>query len=435
MPRKKTKTTFVFDTSVLLYSPNSIFKFGAHNVVIPLSVLDELDKFKTRGDEVGRNSRTFSRLLYEKTKEGSISRGVEINDGAGILRVDPYTSEILPKEVSKDVTDNRILGLCLFLIEKGNKVVLITKDINLVIKAMSLGIEARDYIDEENINTLEDSYSGFTTLDVDDQQVDLVYSEGVIQTEINFPPNQFVMLRGKVTPKKTAFTRCESDGFLKLVKDKKELWGIRPRNTQQSFSVDLLMDDRVKLVTLTGKAGSGKSLLALAAGLQKVVEERRYDSLVITRPTISVGDGLGYLPGGLDEKLEPWMRPIRDAMAILFKTKNPDDQLEDFVMRDIIRIEPLAYIRGRSFHNSFIILDESQNLSRHEIKTFLTRAGDNTKMVLTGDVQQIDSPLLDSMSNGLTQVVERFKEESISGHMLLIRGERSTLASIASDIL
>ena len=437
--KKKTQTKnkiFVLDTSTLIYNPESLFKFGSRTVVVPLTVLDELDRFKGLENENGRNARTVIRTLNELRQRGNLKEGLTINDEGGVLRIGTYTSENVPNELLYSNADNKILGICKSLAGEGN-VVLITKDINLAVKADCLGIEAEDFVEDNLIKKAEELYSGFAEVEVEDSFIDELYESKTVRVMLNTFPNQFLLFRSLSNKKKTAMGRVlDCSGNVKLVK-KNPVWGLEPRNLQQIFAVDILLDDSVNLVTLSGLSGSGKSLLSIAAGLQKVIEERKYDSFIISRPTISLGkQDIGFLPGGIDEKMEPWLRPIRDSVEVLFGKKGAGGQYyEEMVERGVIKIEPLAYIRGRSFHNSFILVDEIQNLSRHEMKAFLTRAGDNTKVVLTGDILQIDSPSLDSVNNGLSQVIEKFKPEQMSGHVSLIKGERSKLATAAAHLL
>lgn len=433
---KKSKKVFVIDTSVLLYSGESLFSFDAEEVVLPMSVLDELDTFKSKQDERGRNARFVIRTLRDMGKDGELSSGVKMPSGT-ILRVQSYANESIPSEVTNDITDNRILGLCKYIQSLGKVVALITKDISLSVKAQVLGIEAEDYFDDRRQNRDDEQYSGVATISIPDADVSQLFQQGACMTSCDLFPNQFVIARSDANPQKSALAKFSGGALLRV--SSKYAWGLKPRNTEQTFSMDMLLDDSISLVTMSGVAGSGKTLLAIAAGLQKVIEEREYESLIITRPTIAVGSGeLGFLPGTIDEKYEPWIRPIKDAISVLFSSRSSaaaDSKFDEFVASGIIRIEPLTYIRGRTFHKNYMICDESQNMSRHEIKTFLTRCGDNTKVVMTGDTQQIDCPTLDSVSNGLTQVVEKFKTVDFAGHVTLLKGERSRLASAAAKLL
>jgi len=370
-------------------------------------------------------------------KEGNLSLGVVMASGS-TLTVRSYEHESVPAEVTNDITDNRILGLCKYLKGSTDKeIVLITKDISLSVKAQVLGISAEDYFDERRQRSDDELYTGVQTITLPDEVVQALFTQGACQVDVDLFPNQCAIVKSEINAQKSSLAKFSGGALLRVLP--KPAWGLRSRNTQQIFSIDMLLDDDLSLVTMSGVAGSGKTLLAIAAGLQKVVEERKYQSLIITRPTISVGSSeLGFLPGSIDEKYEPWIRPIKDAISVLFSSRSSaeaDSQFEEFVATGVIRIEPLTYIRGRTFHNNFMICDESQNMSRHEIKTFLTRCGDGTKVVMTGDTHQIDCPTLDSVSNGLTQVIEKFKEIDFAAHITLLKGERSRLATAAARLL
>lgn len=430
--QEQSERVFVLDTSVLLYSATVLYGFGSRTVVLCPTVLEELDTFKTGNDERARNARLVSRILHELRLTGNLLDGVKANEKGG--KIVFCTDETLPTEFPNDKADHRILGACKKLAEK-YEVVLITKDINLALKADVIGIRAQDFAEENNIKKVDDLYSGFQQIDVEGSVINSLYSNRIAQyNNEGLFPNQYLLLKDLADPKHSALARVSDETTIRPVKER-SAWGISPRNLQQTLAFDMLLDDSISLVTLAGIAGSGKTLMAAAAGLQKVLEESKYKSLIITRPTVVVGkQDLGFLPGDIQEKYEPWLRPIKDAVELLFST-NSAHHFEDMVSSGIVKIEPLAYIRGRSFHNSFIILDESQNMTKHEVKTFLTRAGDNTKVVMTGDVEQIDCPSIDSVSNGLTQTIERFKNETISAHVSLIKGERSKLASLAAILL
>jgi PhoH-like ATPase len=323
-------------------------------------------------------------------------------------------------------------------------VVLVTKDTNLRIKADALGIRAEDY--ETDRVTLDELYSGETELTVTPEEIEEFYARGELAVSASNTalfPNQFVLLKSSANPSQTALGRFnrQKNAFAHIANTKHGIWGINARNKQQQFALDLLLNDDIRLVTLVGKAGTGKTLLALAAGLEKTIELRAYQRLVVSRPVFPLGKDIGFLPGDIEEKLRPWMQPIRDNLDFLMGTspavargKSRKD-LQSFFDLGMIEVEPLTYIRGRSMPNQYLIVDEAQNLTPHEIKTIITRAGEGTKVVLTGDPYQIDNPYIDSSSNGLTFVVERFKEEPISGHITLVKGERSDLAELAATLL
>jgi len=441
------KKTFVLDTNVLLHDPRAIFSFQDNDVVIPIVVIEELDKFKKGIDEMGRNARQVSRILDSYRMKGKLSQGVQL-EGGGNLRVElnHQSPQHLPNELIASKADNRILATALNLC-KGQEclpVVLVTKDTNLRIKADALGLTAEDY-ETDNI-TIDELYSGETEVEVGPGEIDEFYAKGEIPaagSKVPSFPNQFVLLKNSANPSQTALGRYSKikSAYVHIMNTKHGVWGVNARNKQQQFALDILLNDDIRLVTLVGRAGTGKTLLALAAGLEKTIEQRTYQRLVVSRPVFPLGKDIGFLPGDIEEKLRPWMQPIRDNLDFLMgsspavqRGKSRKD-LQSFFDLGMIEVEPLTYIRGRSMPNQYLIVDEAQNLTPHEIKTIITRAGEGTKVVLTGDPYQIDNPYIDSSSNGLTFVVERFKEESISGHITLVKGERSDLAELAATLL
>ncbi len=437
------KKIFVLDTNVLLHDPRAIFSFEDNDVVVPIVVIEELDKFKKGIDEMGRNARQVSRILDEYRLKGKLSQGVQLESG-GSLRVElnHQSSDKLPSELIPTKADNRILATALNLKHDGLPVILVTKDTNLRIKADALGMRAEDF--ESDTITIDDLYSGETELQVEPSVINDFYSSGELPAQDPKPfPNQFVMLRNSANPSQTALARYSQtkQAYVPIVNTKHGVWGIMAKNKQQQFALDLLLNDDIRLVTLVGKAGTGKTLLALAAGLEKTIEARTFQRLVVSRPVFPMGKDIGFLPGDIEEKLRPWMQPIRDnldflmgASAVAGRVKGKKD-LQSLFDLGMIEVEPLTYIRGRSMPNQYLIVDEAQNLTPHEIKTIITRAGEGTKVVLTGDPYQIDNPYIDSESNGLTFVVERFKQESIAGHITLVKGERSDLAELAATLL
>jgi PhoH-like ATPase len=441
------KKVFVLDTNVLLHDPHAIFSFQDNDVIIPIVVIEELDKFKKGIDEMGRNARQVSRILDEYRTKGKLSQGVKL-DGGGNLRVElnHQSPQHLPTELIASKADNRILATALNFGKSQSEfpVVLVTKDTNLRIKADALGLTAEDY--ETNTVTIDDLYSGEVGMTVQPEAIQEFYDKGelaVPSSNTSLFPNQFVLLKSSANPAQTALSRFsrQKNAFVHIINTKHGVWGVSSRNKQQQFALDLLLNDDIRLVTLVGKAGTGKTLLALAAGLEKTIELRSYQRLVVSRPVFPLGKDIGFLPGDIEEKLRPWMQPIRDNLDFLMGTspavargKSRKD-LQSFFDLGMIEVEPLTYIRGRSMPNQYLIVDEAQNLTPHEIKTIITRAGEGTKVVLTGDPYQIDNPYIDSSSNGLTFVVERFKEEPISGHITLMKGERSDLAELAATLL
>lgn len=436
---------FVLDTNVLLYDPQAIFKFVDNNIIIPITVIEEVDRFKKDMNETGRNARQVSRYLDDMRKKGSLSSGITLENG-GTLRVEMYEEKImkrLPPELREERGDNRILAVAVKILEEngGEPVVFVTKDTNLRIKADAIGLTAEDY--ESDKVDIEELYPGYTEIDVPAEIVDRFHGQGWVELPGHtFYSNQGVTLRDETNPSHTALGKYRAaDGkIVPLVKTGKEgVWSIFPRNREQAFAFDLLLDDSIKLVTLVGKAGTGKTLLAIAGGLHKTAEENVFNRLLVSRPVFPMGRDLGFLPGDIEEKLAPWMQPIFDNVELLLSgheaEKRHSKGYKELMAMGIMEIEPLTYIRGRSIPNQFMIVDEAQNLTPHEIKTIITRAGEGTKIVLTGDPYQIDNPYVDASSNGLTYVVERFKEQAIAGHITMTKGERSDLAELAANLL
>lgn len=446
------KKIFVLDTNVLLHDPQAIFAFDDNEVIIPAVVLEEIDSKKRLADELGRNARSISRLLDKMRTEGRLHEGIALPRG-GILKVElNHKSFLRLQDMFGDVSnDNRILAVALNyhleqqeLNEQGAEargIVLVSKDVLVRIKADVLGVEAQDYLSDRVVES-SDFYSGYVTLLVHPSIIDEFYSYRVLQIKslqlpVPLNPNEFVILRDEMGTSKSALLRVSQDGgrLEPLYLSNDPVWGITARNAQQRMALELLLNDDIPLVTLNGKAGTGKTLLALAAGLMKVEDEHKYKKLLIARPVVPMGKDIGYLPGEKEEKLRPWMQPIYDNLEYLFDTKKAGDIDKILMGLGSIQVEALTYIRGRSIPGQFIIIDEAQNLTKHEVKTIVSRVGEGSKIVLMGDPEQIDHPYLDSVSNGLTHAVERFKFESVSGHMTLEKGERSKLAQLAADLL
>lgn len=439
---------FVLDTNVLLHDPNSIFSFKEHEVVIPAVVLEEIDSKKRNADEIGRNARTVSRLLDGLRVLGHLHSGVELEHG-GKLKVElNHRSFVKVQEMFGEVSnDNRILAVALnYLNEENEKpdprpVVLVSKDVLVRIKADVLGITPEDYLSDRT-GDLNELYAGYQSLMVHPSLIDEYYSHRFLmvkQLALSYPlyPHEFVILKDEIGSGKSALLKVNSDASRldPLFLGNDSIWGISARNAQQRMALELLLNDEIPLVTITGKAGTGKTLLALAAGLLKVEDEHKYKKLLIARPVVPMGKDIGYLPGEKDEKLRPWMQPIYDNLEFLFDTKKAGDIDKILMGLGSIQVEALTYIRGRSIPSQFIIIDEAQNLSRHEVKTIVSRAGEGSKVILMGDPEQIDHPYLDAASNGLSYIVEKFKQQGISGHITLEKGERSRLAQLAADLL
>jgi PhoH-like ATPase len=433
---------FVLDTNVLLHSPAALESFKENHVVIPIDVIEELDRFKSRPGELGANARECIRRLDDLRTKGRLTEGVPLNDEGGSLRIDLKSMCLLEHGLSSDIPDHRIISVAYRLKREGHKVVFVSKDMNLRIKSDVLGIETEDFLRQK---VSFDSLSrGWREVTLTDESIDRFYKEKeiVIDTqETELYPFEGILLRSQQSPKRTALGIHIDKHRIQLVERGNEpCFGITPRNLQQRLALELLLHPGVHLVALIGKAGTGKTLLAIVAGLQLLLHEERFETLLISRPIMPLGKDLGYLPGGVSEKLEPWMKPIFDNLQFILRSKgrNPVDakkKVNELIQSGAIQMEALTYIRGRSIHHQYLIIDECQNLTPHEVKTIISRAGHGTKIVLTGDPYQIDNPYLDAESNGLSFVCERMKTLPLSGHVVLKKTERSRLASIAADYL
>jgi PhoH-like ATPase len=437
------KKVFVLDTNVLLHDPQAIFRFQEHDIVIPIVVIEEIDTFKKDQTEIGRNARSVSRQLDKLRTLGTLSQGVTM-EGGGILKVDvaPYRQDLGFSTLDKHKADNQILACALALLkERKEKVVLVSKDTNLRIKADAAGLLADDYTTDRV--EMDGLYSGTAQWDVDGVQVDLVYEGGLVpDAEHPLYPNQFVTLVDRANESHTALGRFyAADGHIHpLKRTEQPPWGIKARNREQQFALELLLDDSIQVVTLLGKAGTGKTLLAIAAGLQQVVDDERYNKLLVSRPVMPMGRDIGFLPGDIEEKLRPYMQPIYDNLDYIVAANTEMRRRSSMTVGQLeeggyLSVEPLTYIRGRTIPNQYLIVDEAQNLTPHEIKTILTRAGEGTKVVLTGDPHQIDNPYVDASTNGLSYLAEHFKHLELSGHVMLMKGERSPMAELASNLL
>lgn len=437
------KKNYILDTNVLLHDPNSILKFEDNTVLLPIEVIEEIDRFKRESTELGQNARAVSRMLDGLRGTGQLNDGVALSNG-GRLRIvlhKPKPTRNGHTVFGTDSVDNRILALACSILkaETKSRTILVTKDINLRIKADALGLLAEDYENDRVLIT--DLYTGMVELSVTAEKLASFRAQGELQLEPGqgFFPNEYCTLSEPGNPKRTALAKVDLTGkrLLPIVDCREGIWGIRPQNREQHFAFDALLDDRVKLVTLMGKAGTGKTLLAMAAGLKRTVHDREFRRLVVARPTISMGKELGFLPGSLEEKLAPWMQPIHDALEMLSDLNMGQEHRRsaDLMRSGHIVVEALSYIRGRSIANQFMIIDEAQNLTPLEAKTIITRVGMGTKVVLTGDPYQIDNPYVDTSSNGFNYVVSRFRTEAISAHIELQKGERSELAELAANIL
>ncbi len=469
--------TFVLDTNILLHNPSALFVFQEHHVVIPFAVISELDKMKRKEDDLGRNARECIRHLDRLRAAGRLLDGVNwgelapkagtaastgINGKTGTIRID-IIDHSRPEAIKEDMPDNRIIAVALSLHRAGTKTVFVSKDLAARIKADSLGVKTEDFanqrIDADRL------YTGFVNAEVEGSLIDELYKDRLLeiprlqpnllatdemgnQYERELLANQFVVLKDEADENHTGLGRRlgDTDHIIPVTGPRKPVFGIMARNVQQTMALDLLMDDEIRMVTLLGSAGTGKTLLALAAGMAKVFNEERYDKLLVARPIMPMGRDIGYLPGDKDEKLGAWMQPIFDNLSYLLSTRgatmhqaadshSPEQRIQKLMADGKLVLEPLTYIRGRSIPHQFMIVDEAQNLTPHEVKTIASRVGEGTKLILTGDIGQIDNPYLDQSSNGLSYAAEKMKGVGLFGHVVLAKSERSELASLAASRL
>jgi PhoH-like ATPase len=441
----KMKKTVFLDTNVLLHDPHSLSAFQNAHIVIPITVIAEIDKFKKGLGDVSRNAREASRQIDELRSLGALANGVKLPDGGSLTVAGAGQKIDFPDGLSPSLADDQILAIILsYQNKRGYPKKFVTMDVNMRIKAGAFGLEAVGY-EDQRVKRVND-FSGFHQINVDSDWIDQFYSEGFLQLEDDdLHPNEGTVLHDTGNPDRTALGRYDSTlKRIVLINDGDSSMSIHPRNLGQRFAMNFLLDDKIKLVTLSGKAGTGKTLLALAAGLRAVLSKNnKYKRLVVSRPVFPMGKELGFLPGSLDEKLAPWMTPIYDNLDQILDNmyrslpgkKNSRLSLTKLTQSGMLEVEPLSYIRGRSLPRQFLIVDEAQNLTPHEVKTIITRAGNDTKIVLTGDPEQIDNPYVDGLSNGLAYVIDKFRDQKISAHATLTKGERSELAEIAADLL
>jgi len=460
---------FVIDTNVLLHNPEALFVFQENHLIIPYPVIEELDAMKRREDDVGRNARSAIRHLDRIRREGILTEGVDLSvlgaasrGATGRIWIDTQDHD-RPAILSDDKPDNRIIAVAWHLHQQGKRAVFVSKDLAARIKSDALGIRTEDF---ENQKVDADRlYTGFLELDTPRDAIDDLYRDrmlGVDRLEgpltVEYPgaeayvrelvPNQFVILKDVEDEAHSGLGRrlADTDHIIPVAPQKKPTFGILARNVQQTMALDLLLDDDVKLITLLGAAGTGKTLMAIAAGMAKVFQEERYEKLLVARPIMPMGRDIGYLPGDKDEKLGAWMQPIFDNLQYLLSTrgspnqqqaesKSTEQRVDKLISDGRLVLEPLTYIRGRSIPHQFMIVDEAQNLSPHEVKTIVSRVGEGTKLILTGDIGQIDNPYLDQSSNGLSYAVDRMRGLGVVGHITLQRSERSDLASLAAERL
>jgi PhoH-like ATPase len=430
---------YVLDTNVLLHDARAFYAFADNNVIIPIYVIEEIDTFKKNQDELGRNARQVARLLDQYRHDGGLSHAQTMENG-GTVRVALSKNPIKNPSYDSRSMDQRILEIALEVRDADLKTptILVTKDVNMRIRGDALGLAAVDFDPERT--PIDELYVGHRDVAVPAGTVERFYADGMVTVDApGLHANEFLTLKDEAG--KSALSRWDkSIGKAVPVKKLRDgVWGIKPRNKEQHFGLDLLLNDDIKLVTLVGKAGTGKTLLAIAAGLQKVTEEQVFSKLLVSRPIFPLGRDIGYLPGDIEEKLNPWMQPIYDNLELLLGLNKSDKKdgrsYAELVDLGYVEIEPLTYIRGRSLPNVYMIVDEAQNLTPHEVKTIITRCGEGTKIVLTGDPHQIDHPYVDTASNGLSVVADRFRQEKISGHVVLSKGERSELAELAANLL
>ncbi len=436
--------TFILDTNVILHDYNSINKFEDNDIIIPITVLEELDNFKKGNEEINFHAREFMRTLDKLAGNSLFEEGLSLGEGKGTLKIElgKEFSDKMKLSFKEDKPDHQILAVAdyYFRTYKDKYVALVSQDINLRMKAKSLGINAEDYKTGkvQNVKELQREFDVYEN--VDDALISRLYQEkeGIAVKEFNFDAeprvNSFFVLKGSNSNALAKYNHKE-ETIVKV--SKKTAYGIRPRNAEQTFALEALLDEKISLMSITGKAGTGKTLLALAAALQ---QSKEFEQIMLARPIVSLSDkDLGFLPGDQKQKIGPYMQPLFDNLNVIkqqFGRQSKDYSRIDGMLEDEkLVITPLAYIRGRSLNKAFFIIDEAQNLTPHEVKTIVTRAGEGTKIIFTGDIHQIDSPYLDIKSNGLSYLTDRMRGQDIFAHINLMKGERSYLAELASDLL
>ncbi len=432
--------TFVLDTNVLLHSHQALFSFADNEVVIPLGVIEELDKFKSFSDERGREARSVSRALDNLRLRGALFDGIRLESG-GLIQVLIDTKIEIPYGFDKTKMDNRILASALTLKNQGKNVFFISKDLNARIKADALGIQSEDF--ETNKVAIDELYTGWREIVIPAKDIErFIANRELEDPNIGLVHNEFVLIKATENENKTALGKyCTTrKKILPLYHTDARPWGVQPANLQQKFAIELLLCNDVHLVTLVGSAGTGKTLLALACGLQKTLDEHVYRKMLVSRPIMPLGKDIGFMPGSKDEKLAHWMQPIFDNLEFVMDRlyNNSDDvdkKIRFLIETKKVEIEALTYIRGRSIPKQYLIVDEAQNLTPHEVKTIISRAGEGTKVVLTGDPYQIDNPYLDSSSNGLNYVVQKLRGSALFGNIIMRKSERSNLSALASELL
>ena len=433
--------TFVLDTNVLLHNADALTSFADNEVVITLDVLEELDTFKAQGNDLGRNARRAIRMLDSLRAKGHLGDGVRLNGTGGTLRVALDQVDPVALGLFRDSPDNRIIAIARKLQDAGKTVVFVSKDINARVKADSIGVRVMDF--EKQKVDLDSLYAGWREIQVPGATIDAFYAnKSVPPGDVELFPNEFVRFVDAANPKHTGLGRMnvKAGAVIPLIYEGRNPFGVRPRNLLQHFALELLLCEDITMATLLGQAGTGKTLLALAAGLHLVLNEQRYEKLLVSRPVVPLGRDIGYLPGSKEEKLTQWMEPIFDNLEYILRAnfKQPGEvsrEVKRLIDNGTLVLESLTYMRGRSIPGQFLIVDEAQNLTPHEVKTVVSRVGEDSKIVLTGDPHQIDNPYLDSASNGLVYAAERMKGQPMFGHITLSTSERSNLASVAAELL
>ena len=439
MSRKK---IYVLDTSVYLTNADAIYAFKNNDVYVPLKVFEEIDKHKKRQDLVGVQARKIIRIWDELRSKGNLKKGVRIRQGLGIVKsvsAADIDRDDLPQDLDIKIPDHLIIATARAVArESERKVILVSRDINMRVIADAIGLPCEDFQNQQIVDDSDSIYTGFSEVLVDDGIIDQFYDKKDVYLEgRNLKTNEYVMLISNANEKKTALGRFinEHTPVRQLRKEKRGVWGIKPRNKEQSFLIDALMDPDIEVITAIGKAGSGKTLCAIAAALEQTLDDRTstYTRLIVSRPVQPLGKDIGFFPGTMEEKMSPWLMPIQDNLQTLMG--NDKVTLDMYLEKGTIEIEAITYIRGRSIGKAFIIIDEAQNLTTHELKTIITRVGEGTKIVLTGDVEQIDNVYIDATTNGLTHAVEKFKDFESAAHVTLLKGERSRVATFAAQNL
>jgi len=432
-----TKKIFVIDTNVLLHDPESLTKFPGNHIVIPVTVLEELDTMKKLPNDLGKNSRAVFRFLDSLAllQKGDLHKGVSLDNGSTI-RIELDMKTDYNASFSLVVNDNKIIMTAYLLHEKGHKVVFVSKDFAARIKAEAIGLKAQDY---ENLKfSYTSMYKGIRRIEASKQEIDVFYKDNELKLDrlVDSCPNEYYIITSPEHSSAVGKYNHQKKLIEPLLKAP-NLWGIKPKNVEQRCAIDLLLRDDIKLVTLIGQAGTGKTLLALACGLRKVFDEGLYTRILVSRPVVPMGRDIGYLPGTKEEKLFNWMQPIYDNLEFLCESSgNEQNDTMRWVMESKkLEMEAVTYIRGRSLPRMYMIIDEAQNLKPNEIKTIISRAGEGTKVILTGDPTQIDNPYLDKDSNGLSYAVGKFTDQKIYGHIFLEKTERSELAALAAEML